>query len=303
MPERETQIEAFDALDFIVVSDIFMSETAQYADIVLPVCFIFEYSSISYMGSPYLNLVEQAVSPAFESKSDFEITTLLGRGMGLADKFDMSVEEYLEASLDNDAAKALGITWERLKKEKRIWAFPSDGQIFGQNGFSTPSGKFEFYFENSQPMYDNGEEWDSVYESLPYWEPPKEAWSENSLFAKYPLIFTSERDKFKTHTMFAHVPSLLEIELEPIVQVNPDDAQERDINHGDTIKVFNDRGYVVIKAVLNPGIRKGMLIMDHGWEGDQFIDGHYNNLSSRVSNRVIPNSNFFDCLCEIVKIR
>lgn len=301
MPDRKKQIEAFDSLELVVVSDIFMSETARYADIVLPVSFIFESPSVAYMGSPYVNIIEQAVPPAFESKSDFEITTLLGRGMGLGDKFTMTVEEYIEACLDNEAARALGVTWERLKKEKRIWSYPSDGQIYGQNGFLTPSGKYEFYFENSKPMLDYGQSWDPLYESLPYWEPPLEAWSENKLFTKYPLIFTSERAKFKTHTMFTHVPSLLEIEPEPTVQINPDDAHERGIKHGDITKIFNDRGYVVIKAIFNPGIRKGMLVMDHGWEGDQFIDGHYNDLSSRASNRVIPNANFFDCLCEIEK--
>jgi molybdopterin-containing oxidoreductase family molybdopterin binding subunit len=301
MPERLVQIEAFMAMDIIVVVDIFMSETAKLADYVLPACFIFETQSIAFAGSPYMSIIEQAATPAYESRSDFEIANLLGQALGFVDEFSMTQEEYLAACLDNDLARAFGITWDKLKSEKRILA-SGDAPLYGPDGFATPSGRLEFYFEDSLPMYDNGEKWDARYEALPYWEPPLEAWPENPLYSEYPLILTSERSKFKTHTMFTHVPSLLEIDGEPSIQVNPEDAAERKVAFGDVVRIHNGRGSCTLKAVINPGIRKGMLVMDHGWEADQFIAGHYNDLPLRRSNRSIPNPNSFDCLCELEKV-
>jgi len=145
-------------------------------------------------------------------------------------------------------------------------------------------------------------------ERLPHFEPPFEAWpvsvggyERNPLAAKYPLIYTSERSKFKTHTMWGHNPWLLELISEPIIKLNPGDAADRGVKQGDYVKVYNDRGYVVIKAVLNPGIRPGMVVIPKGWEEGQFKEGHYQNLTSNATHKVCVNNNYFDALCEVVK--
>ncbi|MDR1014910.1 MAG: molybdopterin-dependent oxidoreductase [Coriobacteriales bacterium] len=303
-PDRLKWLSSFAAMDMVVVSDMFMSETAQYADYVLPVSFIFERDDLTAGQNPLVKLVDKAAEPAFESKGDFEIITLLGKGMGFEGQFTQTLEGFLESCITNDTAAEAGITWERLKEEHAIWSYPEDPVVIG---LTTPpftaTGRMEFYHEGIQPMADVGQEWDMKKESCWFWEPPLEAWHENPLFERFPLIFISERDKFKTHTMFNNAPMILEISPEPYVKVNPSDAGARGIKEGDTVRLYNDRGFVTLKAVLNPGCRPGMLVIDHGWERDNFIDGHYSDLSSCASWPRYEQDNWFDCLCEMEKVQ
>ena len=302
LPDRKSWLDVFDAMELVVVADTWMSESAHYADIVLPVCFVWEQQSIASAGNPYLRLLEQVAEPQFESKGDFEIANLLGCGMGMEGKFSMTREEFLEAVLDNDLARSMDVTWERLKKEKRIYSYPAEVPICGKDGYNTATGRAQFFRESPVPAFDNGTKWDVERESLPYWSAPHEAWYQNELHDTYPIIFMSERSKFKAHTQFNDVPMLLEIDPEPYLKISEDDAEERGIATGDVIKAYNDRGYVVVKAVVNPGMRKGIALIDHGWEESGFIEGHYSDLSSIVSGNVVSNTCFFDCLCEIEKV-
>jgi molybdopterin-containing oxidoreductase family molybdopterin binding subunit len=300
--DRKAWLEAFEKLEFIVVADVTMGDTTKYADIVLPVPHFFEVDSFSTTHQPYVRINEKAVDPPFECKGDFEITNLLGAGMGMEEYFSMTREEYLTAVFDNDLAKAFGVSWENLKKEKYIYAFPEEPFIQGQAGFNTATGRAQFYMENIQPNTNYGQEWDVRKESLPYWEPPFEAWFENDLMKKYPFIYTSERSKYMVHTQYSHVPWLKELMKEPFIFINNEDAKKKGIKDGDTVKVFNDRGYVVVKAALSAGVRPGVLVLDHGWQEDQFIEGHYQDLTSRRVHPAFANNNYFDALADIKKI-
>jgi molybdopterin-containing oxidoreductase family molybdopterin binding subunit len=144
--------------------------------------------------------------------------------------------------------------------------------------------------------------WDAKWESLPHWDPPHEAWFENEKFSQYPIVMTSVRPKTRVHTIFGHVESLLEIKPEPYLRVSRADAKEREIKDGDLVKVYNDRGYVVVKAYINEGVRPGVAVIEKGWQSDQYIDGNYSDMTSIWSPAVILNTNFFDCLCQIEKI-
>lgn len=173
----------------------------------------------------------------------------------------------------------------------------------GEGGvFPTPTGRAQFYQENPVPQMDFGQQIDVEKERLPHWEPPYEAWSENPLAKKYPLIYTSERPKWKVHTQWGRVPWILELNPEPIANIHPKDAEARKIKTGDMVKIYNDRGHVVLKAVINNGIRPGMVVLPKGWELDQFKDGHYQDLTSRVSNDACINNCYFDTLVEVEKI-
>lgn len=303
-PDRLRWISSLEKMDLVVISDMFMCETAQYADIVLPVAFLFERTDLSNGQNPFVKLMDKAVDPLGEAKGDFEIITLLGQGMDYNDYFTQSLEEFLESCVTNDTASEAGITWERLKEEHAIWSYPEEPVVIGLTTPPfTPTGRMEFYHEGIKPMHDVGQDWDMIKESCWFWEPPVEAWHENPLTATYPLILISERDKFKTHTMFNNVPMIQELNPEPYLKINPVDADARGIQEGDTVLVKNDRGYMHIKAVINNGCKPGIIVIDHGWERDHYIEGHYGDLTPSFSWPRYEQDNWFDTLCQMEKVQ
>lgn len=294
--DRKKWIELLNKLDLVVVADIFMTDTTMYADIVLPVPDFFEVETISVTQDEYNSYSEKAVDPAFESKGDLEIINALGQAMGYSG-FTMTAEKFFEATLDNPVAKSYGVTLERFKKEK--WVKLMKPYVFGADyTYPTATTKAQFYTEPAPntPL-------EQRKYVLPLWEPPLEAWSENPLFKKYPLTYLSQRSRFKSHTQFGRNPWLLEIEPEPTLKINPDDAKARGIKNGDTIKAFNDRGHVVLKAKVSANIRPGVAVIQHGWQKDQFIDGHYSDVTSRAYNPLLyPGVSWYDTLIEVTKM-
>ena len=300
--KRQATLEWFKKLDFIVAADITMTETCNWADIVLPAAHWFECEDAMSKASshPYILYQEKALEPAFESKPDFEIYKLLAEGMGLAG-FDYTEQEYLEKILDSDAARELGITYEALREKKAIEWLASDYVYAGDGVYKTPTGKAQFYIENptgSNPYKDG---WVLEKEYLPYWEPPREAWPEAELRKTYPLHLITEKSKYRTHTIWGQVELMRELDPEPYVNINPADAETYGIADGDTVRLFNDRGYVVLKAHLFNNIPVGMILMQKGWQKHQFIDGHYSDLTSDVMNGMCANQPFFDVVVGIEK--
>ena len=148
---------------------------------------------------------------------------------------------------------------------------------------------------------DYGQEVDFEKERLPYWEPPMEAWEDNPLFEQYPLLFTSERNKFKIHTQYTRVPWLLELEDEPYVYANPADCKARGIEDNDYVRIFNDRGTCTLRVQYNEGTRPGMVVIDHGWNQNQFVEGFYCDLLGHNVTPTVANSYYFDTLIQMEK--
>ena len=303
-PDRLQWLESFGSMEMVVVADMFMSETARYADYVLPVAFLFERDDLATTMNPFVKYTQKAVDPICDAKGDFELITELGRAMGFEDYFTMDLPTFLEACVTNDTAAAMGVTWEALQEQNAIWAFPEDPVVIG---LTTPpytaTGRMEFYHEGIQPQHNVGQAWDMKKESCWFWEPPLEAWYENELFAKYPITLISERSKFKTHTMFNNAPMILELDPEPYVKMSPADAEAYGVAEGDVVKLYNDRGFVVIRVAINAGCRPGVMVVDHGWEEGSYIDGHYSDLSSCFSWPRFEQDNWFDCLVQMEKVQ
>jgi len=311
MPDRQAWLKSLGAMEMIVVSDMFMSETCLYADYVLPVAFLYERDDLSSTSNPFVKYTQKAVEPAGEALGDFEIITKLGIAMGFGDYFTQDLETFLKSCVTNDISAAVGVTWEALQEKHAIWTYPEEPSVVGLNDIIySATGRFEFYHEGIQPQANVGQAWDMKKESCWFWEPPIEAWPKTignfpavPEAEKYPLLFISERCKFKTHTMFNNANMILELDPEPYVKVNPQDAQAYGVTEGDTVRVWNDRGYVVIKVALNAGVRPGMLVIDHGWERDGYIDGHYSDLSTYETWPRFEQDNWFDCLVEMEKVQ
>lgn len=307
--DRKYALEWMDKLDLVVVADMNMNETAQHADILLPVAHWFEVEDMfsTYSTHPYVIYQEKAIEPLFECKSDFQITKMIAEKMGVGQHFDLTEEEYIKLLIDTDAARDLGITFDNLKEQKIIKSLPGETYIYGEDGtYLTPTGRAQFYVENPLPNsnYDlrfYNKQFDIEKERLPYWEPPYEASRENPLYEKYPFYMISDHSKFRTHSQWWDVPVLLELDPEPLLKINLEDASKYGIKTGDKVKIYNDRGYVVMRAALNAGNQPGILTAPKGWEKSQFIDGHFADLSTRYVHPICANSAFNDLLVAIEK--
>lgn len=305
-------VATLDKVDFIVTSDIVMTDTCRYSDIVLPAAHWFEYEDVCSMYSPFVVHAEKALEPAFESKNCYDMVQMLAKGLGIEGAFRETHDELMEAVCASETWKAFGIDWDRIKKEKIIGLSGQDGNRPAGINYSRADQRVNFYFgDRSDPQYlnsyyDMGQEvdWDKI--SLPHWEPPHEAWSQSiggfekrEASDKYPLIYISYRNKFKCHTQFGYNQWMLELSPEPYVMLSSRDSLERGIETGDTVRVFNDRGSCVLKAVVNGGIRSGVIVIPKGWQKDQYIEGSAAELTSNHMNPVCFNSYFFDTLCEV----
>ena len=137
------------------------------------------------------------------------------------------------------------------------------------------------------------------YERYPYYENAHEAYWDNPLREKYPLMGCSQHHKYHVHSQCAYTPWLRELEPEPRIKINAADARERGISQGDVVRVYNDHGYAVLKALVTEGIKPGVVSIPHGFQADQFIEGHTQDLTSVVMNDFCSNSAFYDFLCEV----
>ncbi|MDR1087675.1 MAG: molybdopterin-dependent oxidoreductase [Coriobacteriales bacterium] len=301
LPDRNAWMKFIDTLDHFVVVDSVMSDTVRMADLVLPSPHWFEVETFYPSVLPTVRISEQAIAPLYESKSDIDIANLLGVGMGLADIMNMTADDFHSICLDNEMAAELGLSWDALKEEKSIQVLPDDF-IFGENyTLPTPTGKAEFYVENVAPMIPYGQVLDERLLALPHWEAPSEAWPTNPLYEKYPLTLMTYRDKARVNTMFCYSPWLEEIFPEPMLDINPADAEARGIANGDEVRVLNDRGFMVVKARVNPAVRPGFVETVRASNKERYIEGHYATLPSTAYNDLVNSNGFNDCLVEVAK--
>lgn len=280
--------------DFIVDTDLFMNSTGQYADMVLPICTFLEHTDLVGGPFPYLQLQQRVIEPYYESKSDVEIISALARKMGLGQYFDKSEEKLVETFIDSRHPSLAGISLEGLREVPYASNSFEEPFVAWQEGkFFTKSGRIEFYSEKLAPMG----------EALPVFKPPKEG-RENQQARKYPLVFVQRHSNFRVHSMYANIPWLLELNPEPVVEMNPSDARQRGITEGDMVLVYNDRGKAKLKARLNEGVKTGVVDIAQGWWFHQFAEGGFNCLTYEDRNPAQElvyeaNSGFNDVLVEV----
>jgi len=307
MSDRNQVVKALKSLDFLVVSDYVLSATADLADIVLPACTYLEKNDLLSSNNFYLQYMPKVIDPLWESKSDLEAISMVAGKMGVGQYFDKSADDYLKEILHIGDPKAdgnvVGLTWEQLTTSAPHLNTPTIPYVpFSDKKFPTKSGRIEFYVERLIP-YD---------QQLPGFKEPIEATPTNPLFKKYPLTFLSTHTRFRTHSQYVNLPWLKEVNNggEGFLEINPADAKPRGIGDGDVVKVFNDRGFMKVKARLTEGIKPGVVnCYQGGWDTikvKHYVEGHPNNLTHQIANpaqSVIPNfrSNaaYYDCLVQV----
>lgn len=304
--QKRQETELLPNIDFIVCVDPMLTDMAKHSDVVLPPAHIFESTDVASMG--YTNTVwihEKAIEPLHESKTDQEISRLLGcaltKGTELEALFNWDDEEVIVQALDTPALADAGITWEALRQNKVMRIRPEDYVKSMEEIVLTPSGRIEFYVDDPRPRVDNGQEIDKETERMAKFVPPTEAWAESEFAKNYPIILLSERGTTRYHSQGYGNMLLEEIFSEPTVDINPDDAAARGIETDDYVYFWNDRGHAVAKAVVNAAIRPGVARYQKGWQDEQFKSGNWTWLTPSRFNPVTVNNSFFDTAVEYRK--
>ncbi len=300
------QMLSEDKIEFFVAADMFLTDTTQYADILLPVTHWFENDDIvSGYAHPYLLRQEKALSSPWECKSDYEIFQMLAQQMGLGQYFQGTAADQIESIL-SEAEKNLGGSSAVAQfRETGVARFsPSPYIGYSDFNFSTPSGRLEFYAERELLQFPYGLALpvEKGGDPLVRWEAPLEAWPDNGVAENYPLQCYQEHTKWRIHSTWFNQPWLREVDPEPTVKLNPVDAQKRGIQDGDYVEVYNDRGHAVLRAVFNPAVRPGSVNIPHGWQRSQHKTGGYQELTSASTHPISLNFAYNDVMVEVRKV-
>lgn len=303
--EHEKSVEWFNKVEFIVVSEVAMTETAKYADIVLPAAFWYEQTDVlaAYGTHPYLTLTEKAIEPLGESKPDFEIHKLIAQALGYGDMWELTQDEFLSQAYDSEAARAIGATYEDLKEKKMVKMWDVDNYIPNSNGtLPTETGRMGLYYDTIVgQQYDIGQEIDPSKELHLYWEEPRYAGEHSEARKQYPFHQFSDHMRTRTHSQWFDVENLKEFEPEPVLRINPEDAAELGLAEGDMARVYNDLGYVVMKVNVNAGLPRKMVSSPRSYQAWEFVDGHFTSLCSTEFNQIAANMCFNDVAVAIEK--
>ncbi len=284
-PDSAKVIAGFSREDlFTVVMDHFQTDTADYADIVLPATTQLEHYDVhkSY-GHLYMLANNPAIAPVGEALPNAEVFRRLAARLGFEEPcFRDSDEDLCRMALN-------GVSWEGLKRDGwRKLDVPERFAPFAHGGFPTPSGKCEFH---SAWLEQQG------IDPLPFYNPP----AENA--AKYPLGFLSPPARHFLNSSFANLARFREFEREPHLDMHPLDARARGIADGDMVRVFNDRGSHRLRARVNAKPRPGVVVAPSVWWKKYSPDrGNANNLTSQRTADLGGGATFYDCRVEVERV-
>jgi anaerobic selenocysteine-containing dehydrogenase len=280
---------------FTVVLEHFQTDTADYADILLPATTQLEHWDLHYAyGHHYVTLNRPAIAPLGQALPNSEIFRRLAARMGL-DHPSLRDEDVtlIRQALATQSPKLKGVTFEALLE--RGWMrlnVPRPYVPFADGGFPTPSGKCEFY---SARLADMG------LDPLPTYTPPYEcAEGAPELASRYPLTLISSPAHQFLNTTFVNVDALRRGAREPECLLHPRDAEQRGIGAGARVAVYNDRGAFTATARVEQGIRPGVVWAPSIWWGKLAPDGrNANETTSQRETDMGHGAVFYDNLVEV----
>jgi len=250
--------EGLAGLDFLVVADLFLSETAKLADIVLPVTSYMENAG-TMTNLEGRVLLREAVRPApGEAWHDWRILGELAEALGRGDKFDYAdaeqIFEELRLASRGGVADYYGITYDRLRREEGVyWPCPSPdrpgvARLF-ENGFAHPDGRAVF--------------------ALPESRAPEEEPDED-----YPLRMTNGRvlSHYLTGVQTRRSPALAAREIENVLEIHPRAAGLHRIEDGELVRVASRRGAFVVRCKVTADIREDTVFVPMHWGGVQNVN-------------------------------
>src|SRR5579872_7176629 len=282
---------------FTVVHEQFFTDTTDYADIVLPATTFFEHKDLqTAYGHYYLQISNQALKPLGECRSNVELFRALAERMGFEDEcFRDSVDDMIDQALNAANPWLKGLTRERLEKEGHIRLnFEGNGAPkpflpWAGGHFRTPSGKAELYNERLK---------EQGLDPVASFVPPTE--SRHTAEAKdFPLeLLARKADNFLNST-FSNVPSVQSMEETGLLEMNRRDAERRNIRDGDTVRVFNGRGEIQLKARVDGKVSPGLVAAKLNWAKLTPGNLNINVLTSEKLTDLGNSATFYSVLVEV----
>lgn len=256
--------------EFIVCSDLFMTASAKFADLLLPGISMFEEENITkpWKFTEFLGFNNKAIEPLYECKTEYEWIRELAKGIGLEEEFtegrdysqwmsyiyeDLRTSEPELPEYDEFREKGIykfeeghyPISFEKEVKDPKHYPFP------------TPSGKIELFSTKlwKNPMKD-------FMPPIPRYVAPPEG-PQDPLTKRFPLQLSGWHSKCRTHTVHDNNLNLRKLDPQKL-WIHPEDAAARSINDGDMVLVYNDRGQVKIPAKITDRVAKGVTTLSQG---------------------------------------
>jgi anaerobic selenocysteine-containing dehydrogenase len=295
-PDRNAVLRGLAREDlFTVVLEHFQTDTADWADIVLPATTQLEHWDIHFSyGHHYVTLNQPSIEAVGEAKPNSQIFRLLASRMKLdASLFADDDLALIRQALDTNAEKLRGVTLDALLE--RGWArlnVPTPYVPFGEGQFLTPSGKCEFYSERMAQM---------GLDPLPSFTAPYE-FPEHvpELASRYPLTLISSPAHQFLNTTFVNIGALKRAAREPECVLHPNDAEQRAIPAGARVVIRNDRGAFTAVARIEDSVRQGVVWAPSIWWGKFAADGaNANQTTSQRETDLGHGPVFYDNLVEV----
>jgi len=284
-PESSKVVQGFEREDlFTVVLEHFMTDTADHADYVLPATTQLEHLDVhaSY-GHTWVMMNERAIAPLGEAKPNTQIFRELAARMGFTEPCFVDDDETLART-----AFTPDVDFNELRE--RGWVkLPLPDAPFEHGGFPNPSGRCII----NSPRF-------GVPDHVPNYE---SAASSPALAGRYPLAMISPPARNFLNSTFVNVKSLRDIEGEPLVEINEADAQARGLVSGQMVRVFNDRGSYVCKAMISQRARPGVVNGLGVWWRKLGAEGtNVNELTNQKLTDIGRAPTFYDCLVEVHQV-
>lgn len=288
LPNSHLVKTAFKSIDFKVVLDFFMNDTAQEADLFLPVATSFEQSDIVLNSwNEYAVYSETVIPPRGQAKTELEIFATLAEKMGIGEIFGhKSPEEWLQQAIAPLAQ--FGITLESFKAGPvRCPNFPE--VAWSDYQFTTPSGKYELY--SQQALEEMGD-------PLPGFGALGPLGAEH-LVTDYPLHLLTPHTKYSLNSSLYTTGINLDLPNYPEVQLHPEDARARYLALGDRVIIETTEGELCAVVVVSADVQPGIAVLPQGsWIKD---DGGVNRLTSEVQADIGGGTAYYDCRCQVRK--
>jgi anaerobic selenocysteine-containing dehydrogenase len=277
---------------FTVVHEQFFTDTADYADVLLPATTFLEHKDLmGAYGHLFVQISQQAIAPLGEARSNVWLFGELGRTMFGDPEFEDTEDELIAQALETDHPFFAGITKERLEREGHTpLSLPKNEQgeslpFSTQAWFKTPSGRGELT-------------------PVPQWFAPRESRNGAEGGGAYPLEFLPRKADNYMNSTFANLPAHRQMERKTagLLEMHPTDASARGVATGDSVSVWNGRGRITLTASVGASVAEGVVAARLDWQKLSQDGANVNALTSQRLTDIGGGATFYSTLVEVERV-